>query len=179
MRSFSAKHQLMACTAPLLLVAVALLQLSLAHTQLLSPWKGGGFGMFSTVDSPGARFLRLRLLTEVGILPVQTPAVLRDDVDRLRTMPSEPAMLAFGRQLATGTWYVEQPAAGGAPERAEATPQRAAQIAMLKPGERLPAGARVLPVRQVQVELWRYRFDTAKPGLVAEPVYQLTLDTAQ
>lgn len=175
---FSRQH-LQIVVAPLLLVTVALLQLALAHTQLLSPWKGGGFGMFSTVDSPGARFLRLRLLTEMGTLPLQTPVLLQDDASRLRTLPTESAMLVYSRQLAAGTWYVEQPTAAGAPNSTAALPRRAAQIAMLKPGEQLPAGARVLPVRQVQVELWRYRFDATRPGLVAEPVYQLTLDVTQ
>lgn len=35
---------------PLLLVLVALAQIALAHTADLTPWKGGGFGMFATLD---------------------------------------------------------------------------------------------------------------------------------
>jgi hypothetical protein len=33
-----------------LLVAVALVQIALAQISALTPWKGGGFGMFSTLD---------------------------------------------------------------------------------------------------------------------------------
>src|SRR5262245_49145722 len=35
---------------PVLLVVVALCQVALAKTVGLTPWKGGGFGMFSTLD---------------------------------------------------------------------------------------------------------------------------------
>ena len=35
---------------PLLLTVVALLQIVLARTADLTAWKGGGFGMFSTLD---------------------------------------------------------------------------------------------------------------------------------
>jgi len=47
-----------------LLTVVALVQINLALTKDLSPWKGGGFGMFSTMDGPGNRqvdvFLSIR-----------------------------------------------------------------------------------------------------------------------
>jgi len=40
---------------PILLCAVAIVQIALAHTVALTPWKGGGFGMFSTLDHSGYR----------------------------------------------------------------------------------------------------------------------------
>jgi hypothetical protein len=43
--------------APALLVAVAGLQLWAVRATDLSPWLGGGFGMFSTTDSWGRRHL--------------------------------------------------------------------------------------------------------------------------
>ena len=47
--------------APLVLILIACLQIYLTQTQELSRWKGGGFGMFSTLDSPSARFLRISI----------------------------------------------------------------------------------------------------------------------
>jgi hypothetical protein len=35
---------------PALLIVVAVIQIGLARTAGLTPWKGGGFGMFSTLD---------------------------------------------------------------------------------------------------------------------------------
>jgi hypothetical protein len=56
----------------LLLVAVATLQIALARTEHLSPWSGGGFGMFASTDSPARRHihawaLRPGLRTELEI----------------------------------------------------------------------------------------------------------------
>lgn len=41
----------------LLLVAVAIGQIALAHRAYLSAWSGGGFGMFATTDAPARRHL--------------------------------------------------------------------------------------------------------------------------
>jgi hypothetical protein len=42
-----------------LLVVVAITQVLLAKTANLSPWKGGGFGMFATTDGTASRYVRL------------------------------------------------------------------------------------------------------------------------
>ena len=42
-----------------LLVLVAIGQLRLAHTVGLSPWKGGGFGMFASLDARPFRYVRI------------------------------------------------------------------------------------------------------------------------
>jgi len=42
-----------------LLIVVAGAQVTLARTAGLSPWKGGGFGMFSTTDDGGRRYVRI------------------------------------------------------------------------------------------------------------------------
>ena len=41
----------------LLLTAVALLQLAMSTWSTLTPWKGGGFGMFASSDRPETRYL--------------------------------------------------------------------------------------------------------------------------
>ena len=42
-----------------LLVLVGIGQLRLAHTVGLSPWKGGGFGMFASLDARPFRYVRI------------------------------------------------------------------------------------------------------------------------
>src|SRR5262245_46384965 len=42
-----------------LLLAVAVTQVVLARVADLSPWKGGGFGMFATNDGAAFRYVRL------------------------------------------------------------------------------------------------------------------------
>jgi hypothetical protein len=49
----------------------------------LTPWKGGGFGMFSTIDSQAERFVRLSVTIEGGeTFAMQIPAEYRRQVDR-------------------------------------------------------------------------------------------------
>jgi len=52
--------------APLLLLALALTQIGLARGEGLSPWKGGGFGMFATNDHGAFRSVRVFALLEDG-----------------------------------------------------------------------------------------------------------------
>ena len=42
-----------------LLIVVACVQIYLARNANLTPWKGGGFGMFSTTDGNANRYLRI------------------------------------------------------------------------------------------------------------------------
>jgi hypothetical protein len=44
-----------AAVAPILLAIVAVAQIGLARTIGLTPWKGGGFGMFATLDHAAYR----------------------------------------------------------------------------------------------------------------------------
>ncbi len=62
---------------PAVLVAVAVVQVGLTATTDLSPWKGGGFGMFATTDSARFRTLRYYALgaeSEPRIVGAKPPA---------------------------------------------------------------------------------------------------------
>lgn len=85
---------------PLLLVAVALVQLALAQRAELSPWSGGGFGMFSTADAGGRRHLHASVLRPGLEREVPIPRALEIDVLRLRTFPTRGRAEAIARALA-------------------------------------------------------------------------------
>jgi hypothetical protein len=73
----------------LLLVIVALHQIWLARTEALSPWSGGGFGMFSTTDAGPTRHLHA-LLVRPGLLrSVVPPPELEGLTRRALALPSE------------------------------------------------------------------------------------------
>ena len=59
--------------APALLGAVAAVHVTRVACCDQSPWRGGGFGMFATPDSPDMRFVRVYLLTTDGELPADAP----------------------------------------------------------------------------------------------------------
>ena len=50
----------------LIALGVAIHQFVATETTALSPWKGGGFGMFASTDSPGTRFVRAEGITTDG-----------------------------------------------------------------------------------------------------------------
>lgn len=90
--------------APAILLMVAILQFYLALTGSLSPWKGGGFGMFSTIASPSSRVVRAYLLTEEERIPVLVPERFRRLAKRIRTYPTEVSLNRLGQSLSTGVW---------------------------------------------------------------------------
>ena len=83
-----------------LLVAVALLQIGLAHTAGLSPWSGGGFGMFSTTDAGQARHLHAFVIRPGIVREILVPAALEDPRKRALTLPSAGNLRALARELA-------------------------------------------------------------------------------
>jgi hypothetical protein len=62
----TARAKLLASVPAALMLAVAAAQLTLVKTAELSPWKGGGFGMFATTDGGPNRHVRIYL--EAGAL---------------------------------------------------------------------------------------------------------------
>jgi hypothetical protein len=83
----------------LLLVLVALNQQRLVHSASLSPWSGGGFGMFSTTDSPAARHLHVFLETEGIRRELEIPRRLAQDARRATTLPTRERLARFADDL--------------------------------------------------------------------------------
>jgi hypothetical protein len=80
------------------------LQLFLGLNFELTPWKGGGFGMFSTVDGPGNRTVRVYLETDDGELPTRVPSQLRSRRGYVRSFPADFRVRSLARDLAAATW---------------------------------------------------------------------------
>lgn len=90
---------------PALLVIVACLQLYRAQTQHLTPWKGGGFGMFSSADIPPWRTLRIYLDTGDGeALALYTSLPVQDT--RVLNMPDTRTLEHIAWQAANTKWKV-------------------------------------------------------------------------
>lgn len=83
--------------APLCLCAVAALHAYRVSACRQTPWKGGGFGMFSTVGSEDSRFLRC---WENGHTAVPVPGYLGREELRTRVAPSPQRLERFKGLLA-------------------------------------------------------------------------------
>ena len=84
----------------ILLVAVAGNQLRLAYSEALSPWSGGGFGMFSSTDSPDSRHLHVFVQNEGIRREVAIPVDLHETARRATTLPTRARLGALGAELA-------------------------------------------------------------------------------
>jgi hypothetical protein len=75
-----------------LLVAVAAAQMAFARTSGLSPWKGGGFGMFASVDGVPFRWVRLYVTAPDRSEELAVPPSLEERVHRVVTWPHARAL---------------------------------------------------------------------------------------
>jgi hypothetical protein len=82
-----------------LLALVALNQIRMAQTTDLTAWKGGGFGMFSTLDRPRARQIRIHVVGGGRDIPLAVPAELHELEVSAKTLPTEKNLLKLGRAI--------------------------------------------------------------------------------
>jgi hypothetical protein len=82
-----------------LLLAVASAQMILARTSLLSPWKGGGFGMFASVDGAPFRWVRVYVDGPDRSEELAVPESLADRAHRVATWPHSRAVRGFANAV--------------------------------------------------------------------------------
>lgn len=82
-----------------LLIAVACAQLTLARTASLSPWKGGGFGMFSTTDDAGRRRVRVFVAAAERSEEIAITPLLDDAATRAAVLPSDRQLTRLARSV--------------------------------------------------------------------------------
>jgi hypothetical protein len=79
---------------------VALAQIGLAFGAQLSPWKGGGFGMFATNDHGAFRTVRVYEVGAGEERRLDVPPELRRAELRTRELPTEAALRRFAAAMA-------------------------------------------------------------------------------
>ena len=92
-----------------LLLAVASAQMVLARTGDLSPWKGGGFGMFASVDGLPFRWVRLYVFAPDRSEELALPASLEDQAHRVVTWPHRRALEDLARAVLAREQRRQQP----------------------------------------------------------------------
>lgn len=78
---------------------MALLQIHLFRADDLSPWKGGGFGMFSSTDAGRQRQLRVYLVEPGRAREVAIPESLEDRAMRAAALPSPSRLRDFAASM--------------------------------------------------------------------------------
>jgi hypothetical protein len=83
-----------------LLVLVALTQIALTRTTALTPWKGGGFGMFSTTDDVSRRTVRVFVSAPDRSEEIAIPPSLADLAARAAAQPGDWLLGRLARAVA-------------------------------------------------------------------------------
>jgi hypothetical protein len=174
---------LAAAVVPALLCIVAARQVYLVRAERLTPWKGGGFGMFATVESGATRVVRVSLEKRDGdrvlALPVKLPTELAPIALDLSQRPTRLAAENLAIVLARLPW-LEAPeldeiyrlsapefAAVAVSSKIRGTPatllrgvleKPRAWIGGLKSSGRF-GGGRPIEFDQTVVEVWQLEFD--------------------
>ena len=130
---------------------VATTQMLVAWNSDLTPWRGGGFGMFSTLDNHDLRQVRIELIAADGDrVTVDAVAVtgsgppLSDHLVVARAHPSPRSLEALGRALA-----------------AEPSLLAAAVVPSTSDEDRRSQGTKEVTesLDVIHLEVWRVRFD--------------------
>jgi len=141
---------------PALLLLVAAVQVTAVLVAGLTPWKGGGFGMFSTVDRLDYRVLRVVADTAAGPVPLNVAnAVSLGDGDLPRRQhtaavawPSTQRLLLVADAAAALSWQQT----GSAPA-----------VANDWEGQLLLVEGQPVPVDTLRVEVWSMTFPDQRP----------------
>jgi hypothetical protein len=161
---------------PLTLVAVALHQIYLASSAGLTPWKGGGFGMFSSPDRPSYRAVRGHLETDLGLIPINMYS-LRDEADRAqdrafinaRALPDERRIQRWLDVITAAEWDVSSDVAVFSDWNPHA--------GLDGPQIVVRDGVDELIVDGISIEVWGVDYDsdsrTISPRLVAEHRFEV------
>lgn len=178
--------------ASICLVLVAGLHAYRVWTVRQTPWKGGGFGMFSTVDAESARFLRVTLTLDGVEQPVRVPESLAKRQAVLRAAPTEAGARELADKLLRLQWRRRSEYWSAVAERVESQKSLAADALRppLSVAAELPRGqasdwepvagaeAGVSPTA-VRIEILRHRFDPSSSTLRAEPMLSVTQPEAR
>jgi hypothetical protein len=151
--------------------------------------------MFSTVDAPAARFLRIYLRSGRDQAQVILPPKLARMVAKVRAMPNHDRLVQLADTIGASEWvavpllsavayYKELSRALGdnPPPTTEATRsyqtrRDSADLRMLTMISRDSAqsrGLKTMSYQVVRIEVWRYRFSRNPPGLIADKISEVT-----
>ena len=157
--------------APGLSGTVAVLQIAAVCLSQLTPWKGGGFGMFSTVDSADARFVKVYVRTATDEWSGGWPPPEAEAIRKLQAAPTKSDLERLASRLSRAVW-VDGDAGPGQTSPPPGSSRRA--VRALMPDEAGADPRRVVAAVEVRAEVWKYRYVPSENKLLAEKVLTAT-----
>lgn len=166
--------RLLVLFVPALLVLVAVRQIYLAQTEDLTFWKGGGFGMFSSVDPLRNRILRSYLITHSGefLLSNYQAGEIEYLESRATSIPNEKNLTRLARSIAAKKWVLQagrvrsvsvrlppdDSASMNPPESMQASDDSDV-VSTSQSEQRSEGSSTPIALSAIRVEVWRIQFD--------------------
>lgn len=169
------RDRILAWIVPVILILVAVNQIHWAHTRDLTPWKGGGFGMFASVDLLTYRPLQGEFVTDAGLIPIDIhdfgDASRRSSklYTNTRGLPDDRRLTQFAELMLGAQWTVTDGVA-----------EFAAWLDDPEDGPRVvdTDGGGALEVQRLDLEIWRVTYERGDGFIVPELVRTFELDVA-
>ncbi len=162
---------------PVLLIGIAVQQMLWVHVDGLSPWKGGGFGMFSTVDK---RILRVQVVRGEGppysLDLISTNPVFETAKSRAITKPDEAALTKVAELMLAVDFVPVDLKQRLLSQQIEGIPKPRqsagawSRYRMRGAHETWMGDEEAVRFQKVRVQVWRLRFDAETGRLASESV---------
>lgn len=173
-----------------ILILVAFVQIYLAHTAHLSPWKGGGFGMFGAIDSPDMRVIQAEALDRTGqLIQLDVESGLDEyTLRRIRTLPRQRDLEQLAPQLVSQAVVPTTVQRQAVYEKLRASKADLSTLQVPQDGGTLSSHPMTQPLyrlktiydpdvpeatktlKAVRLQWWRLRFDPDQHRVWAEPL---------
>jgi hypothetical protein len=170
---------------PLVLLLVALNHFYRVQFCSLTPWKGGGFGMFSSIDSHSSRSVRLLLLSSDNTSPLRVELPITREISTLHERARAEASPGNLDALALTLACLEFRLYGLAHDGADALQRDASNWASVR-GERVRSKQHTKPddrllseplaYDRIRVEVSRVVFNGDTPSMTTEAMGAVTTD---
>ncbi len=157
--------------------------------------------MYSAVESPFTRFLRIFLITHEEEIPIFLGERFQQMAGEVRAAPDTGRLARLAEKLSAATWAsvsltpevegylshassvaLQEPGADirgvidfdDLPAAGYLYPGRLKLIRMVDEGQHLKDPSEVVEVRSIRAEVWAYTFDAVDPGLRAEKLLEVS-----
>lgn len=169
--------------APALLLCIASIQFFYCVRYDMSPWKGGGFGMFSTIDSPGSRIIRVYANVNNQYVPISEPSRYKSILQRVKTLPTSSNISILLDSLKNNQWTYYQLSPPGLNEittDVDSTDYSVMDInkwfvqkKWFREVKKDEKNVETIPIDHYKIEVWKLRYSSKENKIHLEPLLNI------
>ena len=150
----------------LLLNIIASQQIYLKSNHNLNPWKGGGFGMFSTISE---RFFHIHLLHKKSIQCAESHSEITHSLRKITNFPNKHALKDLSALISKKTWVYREKEINNKTEKA---------VYMVGKDETLYQNDILVPFTGIEIQIFNITFNKntfmIKPKLITSARFEKT-----